>query len=87
MMSEITGYREEVQTIKTAILRAQYAAAKSANAQQLQLYFAVGGYVSANTRNGTWGKRAQNHQRTIAEGAARTQGLLYNKSQIYANLL
>ena len=45
MMSEITGYREEVQTIKTAILRAQYAAAKSANAQQLQLYFAVGGYV------------------------------------------
>lgn len=53
MMSEITGYREEVQTIKTAILRAQYAAAKSANAQQLQLYFAVGGYVSANTRNGT----------------------------------
>lgn len=58
MMSEITGYREEVQTIKTAILRAQYAAAKSANAQQLQLYFAVGGYVSANTRNGTWGTNA-----------------------------
>lgn len=64
MMSEITGYREEVQTIKTAILRAQYAAAKSANAQQLQLYFAVGGYVSANTRNGTWGTNAL---KTISE--------------------
>ena len=63
-MSEITGYREEVQTIKTAILRAQYAAAKSANAQQLQLYFAVGGYVSANTRNGTWGTNAL---KTISE--------------------
>lgn len=64
MMSEITGYREEVQTIKTAILHAQYAAAKSANAQQLQLYFAVGGYVSANTRNGTWGTNAL---KTISE--------------------
>ena len=64
MMSEITGYREEVQTIKTAILRAQYAAAKSANAKQLQLYFAVGGYVSANTRNGTWGTNAL---KTISE--------------------
>lgn len=58
MMSEIMGYREAVKTIKTAILQAQYAAAKSANAQQLQLYFAVGGYVSANTRNGTWGTGA-----------------------------
>lgn len=30
MTSEITGYREAVQTIKTAILQAQYAAAKKA---------------------------------------------------------
>lgn len=58
MTSEITGYREAVQTIKTAILQAQYAAAKSANAQQLQLYFAVGGYVSAHTRHGVWGTGA-----------------------------
>lgn len=88
MMSEITGYREEVQTIKTAILRAQYAAAKSANAQQLQLYFAVGGYVSANTRNGTWGTNAL---KTISEQLRKElpglRGLLHNKSQIYANLL
>lgn len=64
MTPEITGYREAVQTIKTAIFQAQYAAAKSANAQQLQLYFAVGGYVSANTRNGAWGTGALN---TISE--------------------
>lgn len=64
MTPEITGYREAVQTIKTAILQAQYAAAKSANAQQLQLYFAVGGYVSANTRNGAWGTGAL---KTISE--------------------
>ncbi|HIU04130.1 MAG TPA: DUF1016 family protein [Candidatus Coprousia avicola] len=64
MTPEITGYREAVQTIKTAIFQAQYAAAKSANAQQLQLYFAVGGYVSANTRNGAWGTGAL---KTISE--------------------
>lgn len=64
MTSEIMSYHEAVETIKTAILQAQYAAAKSANAQQLQLYFAVGGYVSANTRNGTWGTGAL---RTISE--------------------
>lgn len=64
MTPEIMGYREAVQTIKTAILQAQYAAAKSANAQQLQLYFAVGGYVSANTRNGAWGTGAL---KTISE--------------------
>ncbi len=58
MTSEITGYREAVQTIKTAILQAQYAAVKSANAQQLQLYFAVGGYISAHTRHGVWGTGA-----------------------------
>lgn len=58
MSSDIMNYLGAVEVIKTAILQAQYAAAKSANAQQLQLYFAVGGYVSANTRNGAWGSRA-----------------------------
>ena len=42
MANDRTNYREAVETIKGAILQAQYAAAKSANAQQLQLYFAVG---------------------------------------------
>ncbi len=45
MTGDGTNYREAVETIKGAILQAQYAAAKSANAQQLQLYFAVGGYL------------------------------------------
>ena len=58
MTSEIAGYGKAVEAIKTAILQAQYAAAKSANAQQLQLYYAVGGYVSANTRSGSWGTGA-----------------------------
>lgn len=43
MASEINGYGKAVEAIKAAILRAQYAAAKSTNAQQLQLYYAVGG--------------------------------------------
>lgn len=46
MASEINGYGEAVEAIKAAILRAQYAAAKSTNAQQLQLYYAVGGYLA-----------------------------------------
>lgn len=58
MASDITNYREAIETIKAAILQAQYKAAKNVNAQQLQLYYAVGGYISANTRNGTWGAGA-----------------------------
>ena len=58
MAHDGTNYREAAETIKGAILQAQYAAAKSANAQQLQLYFAVGGYISANSRSGTWGTGA-----------------------------
>lgn len=58
MASDIMRYRDAVEAIKTAILQAQYSATKSANAQQLQLYYAVGGYISANTRNGVWGTGA-----------------------------
>lgn len=58
MASGITKYGKAVEAIKTAILQAQYAAAKSTNAQQLRLYYAVGGYVSANTRSGAWGTGA-----------------------------
>ena len=58
MALEIIQYRDAVEAIKTTILQAQYTAAKGANAQQLQLYYAVGGYVSVNTRNGAWGTGA-----------------------------
>ena len=58
MASEIIKYRDVVEAIKTTILQAQHAAAKSANAKQLQLYYAVGGYISIDTRNGAWGTGA-----------------------------
>ncbi len=55
-MNEI--YLEAVRTIKTAILRSQSRAAKYTNAEMLSLYYAIGGYVSGNSRKGTWGTGA-----------------------------
>jgi len=49
---------EAVKAIKSAILKSRYLAARLANAEQLKLYFSVGGYVSANTRQGKWGTGA-----------------------------
>ena len=51
-------YLEAVKTIKTAILRSQSRAAKYTNAEMLSLYYAIGGYVSDNSREGTWGTGA-----------------------------
>ena len=50
--------RTAVKTIKTAILKSRYMAARKANVEHLKLYFRVGAYVSANSRNGTWGTGA-----------------------------
>lgn len=47
-----------VSAIKTAILQGQYEAAKDINRVQLALYFAVGRYLSMNTRKGVWGTGA-----------------------------
>lgn len=44
-----------VRTIKAAILQSRCQAARLANAEMLKPYFAIGGYVSANSRVGTWG--------------------------------
>lgn len=55
MASEINGYGKAVEAIKTAILQAQYVAAKDANAQQLQLYYAVGGYLARLSEQQQWG--------------------------------
>ena len=57
-MGGLSHYGDAVQAIKQAILKSQYEAAKSVNAQQLALYYSIGGYISANTRTGTWGKGA-----------------------------
>lgn len=58
MASEITEYGKAVEAIKTAILQAQYAAAKSTNAQQLRLYYAVGGYLARLSEKQKWGSGA-----------------------------
>lgn len=47
-----------VQTIKTAILNAQYNAVKATNSNQLSLYYGIGKYKSKNSRAGFWGTNA-----------------------------
>lgn len=49
---------EDVKVIKTAILKSRYVAARLANAEMLKLYFAIGAYVSRNSREGHWGTGA-----------------------------
>ncbi|MGM9778908.1 MAG: YhcG family protein [Prevotella sp.] len=51
-------YRNAVSTIKQAILQSQYRAVKLVTGEQLSLYFGIGCYVSANSREGTWGTGA-----------------------------
>ena len=51
-------YNEAVQQIKSAILESQLEAARAANKQMLSLYYAVGKFVSENSRKGTWGTGA-----------------------------
>lgn len=58
MEENISKYRNAVSTIKQAILQSQYIAAKLVTGEQLLLYFGIGCYVSANSREGTWGTGA-----------------------------
>ena len=58
MEANVSKYRNAVSTIKQAILQSQYRAAKLVTGEQLSLYFGIGGYVSANSREGTWGTGA-----------------------------
>lgn len=53
-------YLEAVKIIKTAILRSQNRAAQYSNKEMLSLYYAIGGYVSNNSRKGAWGSGAIN---------------------------
>lgn len=57
-MERNENYALAVKTIKTAILQGQYAAAKGTNRIQLATYFAIGKYISLNSRQGFWGKGA-----------------------------
>lgn len=58
-------YLQAVKDIKSAILKSRFAAAKQANKELLKLYYSVGGYVSAHSRDGYWGSNAIE---TIAKG-------------------
>ena len=58
MEKNIRTYQGAVDIIKTAILQSQARAAKAVNQEQLALYFGIGRYISANTRNKNWGTGA-----------------------------
>ena len=45
---------KDVQAIKSAILKSRYVAARLANAEMLKLYYAIGAYVSRNSRFLFW---------------------------------
>ena len=49
---------QAVEAIKTAILQGQYEALKDVNRVQLAVYFAIGKFLSGNTRKGVWGTGA-----------------------------
>lgn len=51
-------YNIAVQTIKEAILRSQYQAAKLVNREMLSLYYGIGRYISTNSRKDFWGTGA-----------------------------
>ena len=55
MEKDVMTYKNAVYIIKTAILQSQARAAKAVNQEQLALYYGIGRYISANTRNHGWG--------------------------------
>ena len=64
MNKNLTPLSQAVQVIKTAILQSQEQSAKKVNADLLALYFAIGGYISKESRKQQWGSGAM---RTISE--------------------
>ena len=58
MEEDQKDYTEAVRMIKEAILSSQYEAGKMVNGHQLMLYYGIGKYISANSREGFWGKGA-----------------------------
>jgi len=53
--TDVATIQQAVNTIKTAILQSQLRALTAVNQEQLALYYGIGRYVSANTRNKNWG--------------------------------
>jgi len=58
MSDTVLDFSDAAIIIKNAIVRSRYQAAKLVNKELLGLYYAVGRYVSNNSRAGTWGKGA-----------------------------
>ena len=58
MEANVSKYTNAVGSGKQAMTQRQYRAAKLVTGEQLSLYFGIGGYVSANSREGTWGTGA-----------------------------
>jgi len=56
--NNIQNFNEAANIIKEAIVRSRYQAAKLVNKELLGLYYAVGKYVSENSRNSVWGQGA-----------------------------
>ena len=56
--TDLTLYREDVKIIKRAILESQGRALRLASGQELSLYFGIGLYISAHSRDGYWGTGA-----------------------------
>ena len=56
--NQIFDFGGAAEIIKDAIVRSRYQAAKLVNRELLGLYYAVGRYVSDNSRVGAWGKGA-----------------------------
>ena len=50
-----TSYAEAVKAIKEAILESRYRAARLVNKEVLALYYAIGGYISVQSRAARWG--------------------------------
>lgn len=57
-MSDIFDFGSAASAIKNAIVQSRYQAAKLINKELLSLYYAVGRYVSDNSRTDAWGKGA-----------------------------
>ena len=52
------AYAEAVKAIKEAILESRYRAARLVNKEVLALYYAIGGYISSQSRAAKWGSNA-----------------------------
>ena len=52
------AYTAAVKAIKEAILESRYRAARLVNKEVLALYYAIGGYISVQSRAAKWGSNA-----------------------------